>query len=163
MTQLKVLPHPRTLRTSSATNVAAIPSLEVIVHHLGINPHGPRDPFTESLPFSLNDTTAGTENELQAVVVGWKGDVDLPVTIEQSNYFANIMRRIQTGDTSKRLASDLERFLNSNPENVWENSWIRLSCDTLTPYAQQVLDADLRADKASPSRSEEHTSELQSH
>lgn len=151
MTQLKVLPLSRTVFKSPDTTFASIPSLELIVDILGIHAQGPRDRFIESLPFSLNDTTAGTENELQAVVVGWKGDVDLPITIEQSNYFVNIMRRIQTGDTSKRLAGDLERFLNSNPENVWENSWVRLLCDALTPYAQQVLDHDLKADKANPS------------
>jgi len=34
--------------------------------------------FTASLPFSLNDTTAGSENELQTVVIGKKqGKIDI--------------------------------------------------------------------------------------
>ena len=46
-----------------------------------------------SLPFAPSDTTAGSESELQTVVVGNKANVDLPLFIEQSNYFANTRRR----------------------------------------------------------------------
>jgi hypothetical protein len=46
-----------------------------------------------ALPFALGDTTAGSETELQAVVAGGNNQVDLPISISQSNYFANIMRR----------------------------------------------------------------------
>ena len=41
--------------------------------------------FAASLPFSCSDATAGAENELQAVVLGEQRDVDLPITIEESN------------------------------------------------------------------------------
>src|SRR3989304_8192877 len=71
-----------------------------------------------SLPFSCEDTTAGSEAEMQAVVAGGKTDVDLPVTIEQSNYFANIIRRAMAGDTRKRVITDLEKYLNDNTEQI---------------------------------------------
>jgi hypothetical protein len=150
MAQIKVLPLSRMTKRSITTPIPVSLSAERIVNLLEIHPEGPRDRFIESIPFSLNDTTAGTENELQAVVSGWKDDVDLAITIEQSNYYANITRRIQTGDTSKRLVSDLERFLDRNSENVWENSWVRFSYDTLSPYVQQVFEQDLLADKRNP-------------
>ncbi len=150
MTPSKVLPLSRMAGRPPALPAPESVSIDRIVSLLGIDPEGPRDRFLESIPFSVNDTTAGTENELQTVVRGWKGDVDLPLTIEESNYYANIMRRIQAGDTSKRLVSDLEKHLNNNPENVWENSWVRFDHHTLNAFAQEVLDQDLRADKRQP-------------
>ncbi len=44
------------------------------------------------IPFSADDVTAGTENELQAAVVGHSNDVDLPLAIRSSNYFKNILQ-----------------------------------------------------------------------
>jgi hypothetical protein len=55
----------------------------------------------ETLPFAGGDITAGLESELQAVVTGDRGAVDLPRQIEHSNYFAKIVRRIAAGDTSQ--------------------------------------------------------------
>ena len=49
-----------------------------------------------SLPFSPSDTTAGSESEMQTVVVGSRDNVDLPIFIEQSNYFANTKRRAKS-------------------------------------------------------------------
>ena len=68
------------------------------------------------LPFSAGDATAGSETELQAVVLGARESVDLPLMIEQSNYFANILRRAAAGDLPRRAVTDLERFLGSNTE-----------------------------------------------
>lgn len=48
------------------------------------------DALIQSLPFSSDDTTAGTETELQASVIGRKDDVDLSIMIENSNYYFNI-------------------------------------------------------------------------
>ena len=104
-----------------------------------------------SLPFALRDTTAGSETELQAVVVGDKGKVDLPITIEQSNYFANIVRRAMAGDTTKKIVTDLERFLNTNTENVWEHSWVRFPRNRLSPFAADIFKRDILADKEHPS------------
>ena len=101
----------------------------------------------QSLPFSSDDTTAGTETELQAAVIGEKNDVDLPLIIEQSNYYANIMRRTVSGDTSKKLIADLDRFLNTNHEKVWENSYVRLPRSALSPFAYTMFRSDLRANK----------------
>jgi hypothetical protein len=116
---------------------------------LGIAPTG-HDSFIDSLPFSRHDTTAGSENELQAVVVGQRQDVDLPITIEASNYFANILKRAAAGETPRRLVPDLERFLASNPDGTWENSWVRFSRRKLSAYANRVFDGDLAADKGNP-------------
>ncbi len=73
------------------------------------------DTYIQSLPFALNDVAAGTETKLQAAVVGGKDAVDLPVIIETSNYYANIMRRTASGDRPKSLMADLDCFLNINP------------------------------------------------
>ena len=43
---------------------------------------GSLDVLIVSLPFSSDDTTAGTETELQAAVIVRKDDVDLPIMIE---------------------------------------------------------------------------------
>ena len=103
-----------------------------------------------TLPFSLNDVTAGSENELQAVVAGDKEQVDLPLIIEQSNYFANIMKQAAAGETPKKVIADLERFLADNPSRVWENSWVRFPRRHLSPYANDVFEGDLLADKKNP-------------
>lgn len=103
-----------------------------------------------SLPFSVGDVTAGAESELQAVVAGDRRQVDLPLIIEQSNYFANMMKRAASGETSRRAVADLERFLADNSSNVWENSWVRFPLKRLSAYARQVLERDLLADKNNP-------------
>ncbi|GBC61873.1 hypothetical protein DENIS_2835 [Desulfonema ishimotonii] len=117
---------------------------------MGISPDAPPEIFTESIPFSLNDTTAGAENELQAVVVGQKADVDFPLTIEASNYYKNLVRRAAAGDTPRRMISDLQEFLDENPDNVWENSWVRFPRAVLNEYARRIFDSDLLADKQCP-------------
>ena len=99
------------------------------------------------LPFSASDITAGSESEMQAVVVGAKTSVDLPLQIEQSNYYANISRRIAAGDTPRQAITAIERYLNDNREQVWENSWVRFPKRLLSEFAQQTFQADLLADK----------------
>lgn len=42
------------------------------------------------------------------MVIGDKKDTDLPITIERSNYYANIIRRAVAGETSKRVLTRLE-------------------------------------------------------
>lgn len=103
-----------------------------------------------TLPFSLNDVTAGSENELQAVVAGDKDKVDLPLIIEQSNYFANIMKQAAAGETPRKVIAELERFLADNPSRVWENSWVRFPRRHLSSYANDVFESDLLADKKNP-------------
>lgn len=106
-----------------------------------------RDELAATLPFSANDVTAGSESELQAVVCGAKEDVDLPLLIEQSNFFANMMKRAAAGETPRKSVADLERFLADNPSRVWENSWVRFPRRNLSRFAQDVLEKDLLADK----------------
>jgi len=103
-----------------------------------------------ALPFAPGDTTAGSETELQAAVAGRGDHVDLPRSIMQSNYFANIARRAAAGDTHRRAISDLEQFLQSNQENIWENSWVRFPRSLLGPFAESVFQHDLLSDKQNP-------------
>ncbi len=106
--------------------------------------------FVDSIPFSGEDCTAGTETELQVAVSGSRRNVDLPLVIENSNYFENIVKRVAAGDTSRRAITELERFLDGNKEEVWENSWVRFPRDKLTAFAREVLDSDLLANKKDP-------------
>ncbi len=115
--------------------------------------------ITASLPFSLDDVTAGSESELQAVVAGSRQHVDLPLIIEHSNYFSNIMKRAASGETSPKAVADLERFLADNLNNVWENSWVRFPLKRLSRYAIKVLERDLLADKKNPSAGQRTDSE----
>jgi len=124
-------------------------SLETIRQLLGIS--GIRSgTFVEALPFSLDDTTAGSETELQAAVQGERRRVDLPITIETSNYYSNIIKRAASGDSSQQAITDLEKYLNAPNRDVWENSWVRLPVDRLSPLTKQILEADLRADRKDP-------------
>src|SRR5476651_895404 len=85
-------------------------SVRTVFSRLGVS-FASRDELAATLPFSCNDVTAGSESELQAVVCGAKEDVDLPLLIEQSNFFANMMKRAASGETPRRAVADLERFL----------------------------------------------------
>lgn len=127
--------HPENARQSLARAGVSFDSIEMMV---------------ASLPFSCNDVTAGSESELQAVVVGDKEYVDLPLFIEQSNYFANMQKRAAAGETSRRVVADLEHFLADNPSRVWENSWVRFPRISLSPFADRVFEKDLLADKNNP-------------
>ena len=127
-----------------------LPGLPECVERMGAM--GPCGIKSEGLPFSVHDTTAGNETELQAVVEGSKDDVDLPNLIEQSNYYSNILRRAASGDLPGKAVSALEKFIHENNENVWENSWVRLPVNSLGRFARQTLDDDLLADKSDPSQ-----------
>ena len=105
-----------------------------------------------SLPFAPVDASTGSESEMQTVVMGKRTDVDLPLVIEQSNYLENIRKRAKSGDTSAKIMTDLEQYLNSNNENIWENSWVRFSRKKLGKYAEEVLHHDLSADKDNPAK-----------
>lgn len=121
-------------------------SAKIILEEMGVR-IGNHKVVLETLPFNHQDITAGSESELQAVVVGGKTEVDLPLQIELSNYYANIARRIAAGDTPRRAITQLERYLNDNRENVWENSWVRFPKRRLSLFAQQIFQTDLLADK----------------
>jgi hypothetical protein len=124
-------------------------STRKIFERLGVS-FDSADKLAATLPFSLNDVTAGSESELQAVVCGSKESVDLPLVIEQSNFFANMMKRAASGETPRNAVTNLERFLADNPSQVWENSWVRFPRKNLSGYAQSVFENDLLADKKNP-------------
>ena len=104
----------------------------------------------DRLPFVGDDMTAGSETELQAVVVGDCRQVDLPLTIQESRYFANLQRRTRSGETPPRLLHELHEFLHDNSQQVWENSWVRFARRRLSPFAEKVFERDLLADKELP-------------
>jgi hypothetical protein len=105
-----------------------------------------------SLPFAPADATAGSESEMQTVVMGKRTNIDLPLVIEQSNYLANIRRRAKSGDTSTKIMTDLEQYLSANNEGIWENSWVRFPQKKLGKHAEEVLQHDLSADKDNPAK-----------
>ena len=108
------------------------------------------DKLLESLPFLPGDAAAGVENELQTVVIGSSAAVDLPISIRESDFFINIRKRVHTGESSGKTVSELEKFLDDNSNNIWENSWVRFPRNLLNRYAQKILNFDLRADKCLP-------------
>ncbi len=115
--------------------------------------------FAASLPFAPGDVTAGSESELQTAVIGAGDHVDLPLQIRQSNYFANVIKHAAAQETSKRAITAIERYLEDNPSQVWENSWVRFPITHLSPHALRVLNEDLRAvrsDAHSLARSDKH-------
>jgi len=122
-------------------------NLSHIKELLDIKDHS-ADSLVASLPFCNNDVTAGSENELLAVVKGHHEHVDLPQFIQLSNYYQNICKRARVGEMSKNVVNALENFIQDNHQNVWENSWVRLPKHTLSSYAEQTFEKDLLADKS---------------
>jgi hypothetical protein len=90
--------------------------------------------------------TAGSEDELQAVVVGNAAACDLPITIRDSRFLRNIARRSSSGEAPRENYLELQGFL-SDSEEVWENSWIRFPERRLGTHALNTLLADLRIDE----------------
>jgi len=105
------------------------------------------DHFIESLPFSRNDITAGSETELHCVVIGNKDTVDLPLSIQQSNYFLSIKKREAAGEMPQKSITDIERFIHSNSSGIWDNSWVRFPRKLLNLRAKMIYEFDLLADK----------------
>ena len=102
--------------------------------------------WIETLPFTSGDITAGTENELQVAVAGGGDDVDLVQTIEASNYYKNMVKRVVSGDAPQKSLSSLDDYLASS-DKIWENSWVRIPLQALNRYARSILERDLLADK----------------
>ncbi|MDT8421921.1 MAG: hypothetical protein RQ754_15955 [Desulfuromonadales bacterium] len=111
---------------------------------------GNDEQLLSSLPFFCSDITAGSETELQVAVAGSRSDVDLPLTIEASSYFENLLRRARSGDSTDRPLHALEEFLANNRKDIWENSGVRFPYHLLHGYARQAFQIDLRADKENP-------------
>jgi len=108
------------------------------------------DRLAASLPFSLDDATAGSESELQAAVKGSKEDVDLYRIIKSSDFYQNLQLQTSSGEQSNMVISALEDHLENNDTRVWENSWVHFPFKALTPYARQMWERDLLANKKKP-------------
>jgi len=96
-----------------------------------------------SLPFAPGDASGGTENELQAEVSGPVNQVDLPVMLRRSRYFANLAKHVAKDEAPRQIVNQLERYL-ADDNRVWENSWVRLPRKSLSSFANEVLEKDLR-------------------
>lgn len=126
----------------------------------------PAPPLAEALralgiadcgPFVDGDATAGTETELHAAVRGAPGDVDLPRAVAESATVHDLRRRVDRGDASPRILSDIERFLEQNDDEVWDHSWVVVRLSKLHPQTLARFEADLRRDAldaASPLRTD---------
>ena len=66
----------------------ALPDLHEGLERMGIRAGRP-----ETLPFGPGDVTAGSESELQTVVLGDHQTADLPRAVAESGFFANVSRR----------------------------------------------------------------------
>jgi hypothetical protein len=139
-------PIPATTRVQQAQSSAQPQGLEYLRAVFGVGGHGAAV-LAATLPFANGDVTAGSEHELQVVVIGAREQVDLPLTIEASNFYKNIERRIETGEAPKRVLSRLRSYLGECGDGVWDNSWVRFPVSVLSPLAKQTVDGDLRADK----------------
>ncbi len=101
-------------------------------------------------PFTAGDITAGMENELQVAVSGTKDQVDLPISLEASNYYNNLILRAQRGELPEQNLREVKDFLQGQELQVWENSWVRFPRELLGPYTRSILQHDFSADKADP-------------
>ena len=94
-------------------------------------------------PFTAGDTSTGMEYELQVAVEGEHNAVDLPMSIRESSFFRNTVKRAARGDLPQWSIDSLRDFLYHNDTDVWENSWVRLQEDRLCEYARKQLQHDL--------------------
>jgi len=97
--------------------------------------------------FGPGDVTAGSEDELQAVVAGKSASCDLPIAIRESKFYRNLTKRISSGEAPRTTYLEIEKFLSDSSE-VWENSWIRFPESRLSPHALDTLRADVGLDSS---------------
>ena len=102
--------------------------------------------------FGPSDITFGTETELQAAVKGSRYDVDLPYTIEHSNYFANMVTRIGRGEAPMILIHGLQGYLYDKENSIWENSFVCFPRARLSVFAEKVFSGDMLANKSDERR-----------
>ncbi|WP_153306557.1 hypothetical protein [Desulfogranum japonicum] len=101
-------------------------------------------------PFTAGDVTAGMENELQVAVSGTRNHVDLPISLEASNYYNNLLLRAQRGELPEHNLREIKDFLDDHEIQVWENSWVRFPKVLLGIYTRSILQHDFSADKNHP-------------
>ena len=104
----------------------------------------------ELQPFAAGDASCGMEYELQVAVAGSHRQVDLPLTIRESTFFRNTVKRASRGDLPARTVGTLQDFIYRNESGVWENSWVRFPEARLEDHTRRLLNRDLLADKGQP-------------
>jgi hypothetical protein len=117
---------------------------EALLESLGVRNRA-RLPLDE-LPFTAQDATAGSEDELQAVVIGAATDCDLPLSIRESRFLQNIARRSASGEAPHRTLLEVEAFLDDS-RGVWENSWVRFPEARLSAHVLHVFQSDLKVER----------------
>lgn len=120
-----------------------------LLARLGVDASG-TESLLATLPFLGEDVTAGAEAELQAAVVGAADLVDLPRSVRESGFFAQMMRRADSGEAPRRRVEELCTWLDGNQQQIWENSWVRFPRRTLNSLADSILRRDLLVDKRRP-------------
>ncbi len=103
-----------------------------------------------TLPFVGEDVTAGAEAELQAAVVGCASMVDLPCSVRESSFFAQMARRAHAGEAPRQQVDALSDWIDGNRDEIWENSWVRFPRQALNGLADAVFRRDLLVDKRRP-------------
>jgi hypothetical protein len=104
------------------------------------------------LPFDRCDITAGSEDELQAAVLGKSDCCDLPISIQESRFFRNLAKRTSSGEAPRRAYLELQEFL-SGTQEAWENSWLRFPERKLSNHALKTFRSDLGLDAGRGTRS----------
>ena len=104
-----------------------------ILNRLGI--HAGTANFVEQLPFTGQDLSAGTENELATAVLGQRTAVDLPQAIADLPFYR------QGG----KAGAGLEAWLAEEGAHLWEYSWVRIARHTLSAAGRAMLETDLAA------------------
>lgn len=108
-------------------------------------------------PFGNADSSVGMEFELQVAVEGEPENIDLPITLYNSDCYQSILKRTECGDLPPCKIQSLDDYLYGNTSKVWENSWVRFGINRLTDFSRKILRRDLQSDKTlaeSPERSD---------
>jgi hypothetical protein len=133
-------------------NIREVHTVNEFRNSLGLREAGGIDP--EKIPYTGEDVTCGIENEFQTAVRGRSGDVDLAISIRESRYLRNLMKRSERGDLPGKRIEEISEFIDDNRSGIWENSWVRFPRNTLSRYADNVFRGDLKSDKGKPDSGE---------
>lgn len=101
-------------------------------------------------PFTDGDLTMGSETELQVVVAGSQTEVDLPLSLAELFGVRGDTPRSGSGRYSAVMLAGLSDYLQSNRDEVWESSLVRIPRQYLSERTWRIFLSDLLADKADP-------------
>ncbi|ABA89541.1 hypothetical protein Pcar_2302 [Syntrophotalea carbinolica DSM 2380] len=152
MSVAQPLPNLRVIDGQSLVGLnsdKAVTPPDQLLARLGIDSSS-AESLLATLPFVGDDVTAGAEAELQAAVFGSGEQVDLPRSVRESGFFAQMARRAQSGDVPRQRGDELTAWLENNDKGVWENSWVKFPRSSLNSLADAVFKRDLLVDKRRP-------------